>query len=135
MQRDHSALVAFINERHAVPHTYGTNDCVAFVLDAVEAQTGKRRGPRWKSLATGMRLIRKYGSLEAAFDHYFQRIAPALAHRGDIAAVPDPDFGIHPMIVEGDLLVSPLGKGNRRLPRSSMTMAWSATLPKPKAKT
>lgn len=132
MQRDHSALVAFINERHAVPHEWGANDCVAFVLAAVEAQTGKRHGPRWKSLAEGKRILKRYGSLEAAFDYYFQRIPPALARRGDIAGVPDADFGIHPMIVEGELLVGPADKGNRRMPRSVAVMAWSATLPKPK---
>jgi hypothetical protein len=47
--------------------------------------------------------------------------------RGDIAGVPDADLGIHPMIVEGDMLVGPGDKGLRRLPRRAMTIAWSTT--------
>lgn len=133
--RDVAALVAFIESRQQVPHAIGrqANDCVAFALDAAKAQTGKARAAslKWATRAEGLRIIARFGSLEAAFDHYFERVPPAHAHRGDIAGVADDALGIHPMIVEGDLLVGPGGKGNRRLKRAAMIMAWSATRPQP----
>jgi hypothetical protein len=130
LQRDPLALIAFIESRHAVAHAIGrsANDCVGYCLAAVEALTGRKPAARldWSSPAAGLRIIKRYGSLEAAFDAHFERIAPALAQRGDIGGVPDADFGIHPMIVEGVTLVGPAEQGNRRQPRSAMTCAWSA---------
>jgi hypothetical protein len=117
-----------------VPHAWGrnANDCVGYSLDAVEAQTGIRVAPElnWTSRASALRVIRIYGTLEGAYDAHFERIAPAFAKRGDIAGVEDADFGIHPMIVEGETLVGPGERGNRRLPRRMMVAAWSATSPK-----
>lgn len=136
MNRDIAALLSFIESRHATPHEWGRhkNDCVSFVLDAVKAETGHSRASKltWHDEKSGLRVIKREGGLEKAFDRYFQRVPPAFAQRGDIAGVPDPDLGIHPMIVEGDALVGPDGKGNRRLPRKAMTIAWSAVLPAPR---
>ena len=130
-RRDVAALIAFIDSRQNTAHEWGrkANDCAGFALDAVKAMTGKGRASslKWSSRAAGLRVIKRFGSLEAAFDHYFVRIPPALAQRGDIAGVPDETFGIHPMIVEGLTLVGPGDGGNRRLPRRAMTIAWSAT--------
>lgn len=136
--RDIAALTAFIDSRQNTPHEIGRNrnDCVGFVLEAVKAQTGKGRATdvRWSDSKGIAKALKRFGSLEAAFDHYFDRIPPAMAMRGDIAGVPDETFGIHPMIVEGELLVGPGEKGNRRMPRRSMIMAWSAVAKKAKAK-
>lgn len=136
MARDIAALLSFIESRHATPHEWGRrkNDCVSFVLDAVEAQTGHGRATKltWHDEKSGLRVIKREGGLEKAFDRYFQRVAPALAQRGDIAGVADPDLGIHPMIVEGDTLVGPADGGNQRVPRGKMVMAWSAVLPAPR---
>lgn len=133
--RDLAALHAFIGARHAQPYEWGreANDCVGYVLAAVEAMTGVRiaKKARWKDSKGALRAIAKYGSLEAAFDAHFERVPPALALRGDIAGVPDEEFGIHPAIIEGVTLVGPGERGNRRLPRSAMTIAWSATKVKP----
>ena len=133
--RDVLALHRFIDSRQNTPHEWGraANDCVSFVLDAVKAQTGEARASKldWHDERSGLRVIKREGGLEAAFDRYFQRIPPALAHRGDIAGVPDPGLGIHPMIVEGETLVGPADRGNLRLPRRAMTIAWSAILPAP----
>jgi hypothetical protein len=74
-----------------------------------------------------MRALKKLGGVEKAFDRHFDRVPIAFAKRGDIAGVQDEELGIHPMIVEGDRLVAPGEKGNRRLPRSAMTIAWDAT--------
>jgi hypothetical protein len=126
MKRDVAALVAYIDSKRSVPWEWGANDCVSFVLGAVEAQTGvKVREVKWKSRATALRTLKKFGTIEAAFDAHFKRIPPAFAKRGDIAGVHDKDFGIHPMIVEGSLLVSPGDKGNERALRRHMTTAWS----------
>lgn len=136
MDRDIEALLAFIESRHNMPHEWGRNknDCVSFALEAAKVQTGRGRASavRWHDEKSGLRAIKKLGGLEAAFDKYFQRIPPSMAQRGDIAGVPDERVGIHPMIVEGDLLVGPGDRGNRRLSRRAMTVAWSAVLPQPK---
>lgn len=131
MKRDIAALIAFIEHRNATPYAWGreANDCVGYALAAVEAMTGKRPAPKlkWSSERAGLRIITRLGGLEAAFDKHFKRIPPAKAMRGDIAGVPDETFGIHPMIVEGEDLVSPGEKGNKRCKRSRMIAAWSAT--------
>ena len=128
--RDLAALHAFIDSRQAMPYAWGreANDCVGFVVGAIEAQTGIVVAPRvtWATHVGALRVIKRFGSIEAAFDAHFERVAPALAKRGDIAGVPDAEFGIHPMIVEGDMLVGPGDRGNRRVPRRAMTIAWSA---------
>lgn len=128
--RDLGALIAFIDSRARMPHRFGrkANDCVGFVLDAVEAQTGVRVAKRisWASARQGLKLLQGFGGVEAAFDAHFERIAPAQAMRGDIGGVADPDMGLHPMIVEGTMLVGPGDQGNRRMKRGAMTCAWSA---------
>jgi hypothetical protein len=138
LARDFAALHAFIDSRHQAPHAIGrsANDCVAFMLGEVEAQTGKRVAARlkWSSLADAAKIIKRYGSLEKALDAHFERIPPAHAMRGDIGGVPDEDFGIHPMIVEGLDLVGPGDDGNRRMKRAAMTCAWSAAIPKSRKK-
>jgi hypothetical protein len=133
VDRDIRALIEFIDSRQNTPHEWGRskNDCVSFVLGAVKAQTGHDRGTaiRWTDEKSGLKAIKKAGGLEAAFDRWFTRIPPAKAMRGDIAGVPDERLGIHPMIVEGEMLVAPGDKGNMRLPRRLMTMAWSIEKP------
>lgn len=136
MTRNVQALLAFINSRQNTPHEWGRdkNDCVSYVLGAAKAQTGHDRATsvKWKDEKSGLKAIAKFGSLEAAFDRWFQRIPIGQAMRGDIGGVPDERFGIHPMIVEGDMLVGPSDKGNKRLKRREMIAAWSAVLPTPK---
>ncbi len=131
--RDFEALIEFISNRQQMPHAWGreANDCCSFPIRAVQAMTG--RNPcrlKWTNRNGALRVIRRLGGMEKAIDRYFVRIPTAQAMRGDIAGVPDPVFGIHPMIVEGDTLVGPGETGNKRAPRRAMIMAWSATLPK-----
>lgn len=133
--RDLAALLAFIGERHAMPYAWGrdANDCVGYVLSAVEKMTGVRVAPKlkWSDQKQALKAIKKHGSIEAFFDLHFDRVHPALAMRGDIAGVPDNAFGVHTGIVEGLTLVGPGDHGNKRVPRSAMTIAWSATQVKP----
>jgi len=135
LRRDLTALLAFIESRLQTPHAWGreANDCCSFPIQAVEAMTGRNpcRRLTWATRRGALRVINRAGGLEKAIDRYFVRIAPAQAMRGDIAGVVDEKFGIHPMIVEGEMLVGPGDKGLRRLPRRAMTVAWSATLPRP----
>jgi hypothetical protein len=131
MKRNVQALIAFIDSRQNTPYAWGRdkNDCISFALGAVEAQTGIKVAPslKWAGPKAAASIIKKFGSLEAALDAHFKRIPPAVAKMGDIAGVPDEAFGIHPMIVEGILLVCPGDKGNKRCQRRYMTCAWSAT--------
>jgi hypothetical protein len=133
--RDFEALHAFIGSRHAMPHAWGrsTNDCVGYVLGAVEAMTGVVVGPdlTWSSREEAEAVIAQFGSLEAAFDAHFERVPVALAQRGDIGGVADDTFGIHPGIIEGLSIVGPGDRGNRRIPRRAMIVAWSATQVQP----
>lgn len=125
--RDIDALLEFINERQNRPHEWGynKNDCVSFCLGAIEAQTGERLTKRrWACRKTGLRMIKRLGGIEAAIDKYLTRIPPSLAKRGDIGGVPDDLLGISPAVVEGETLVAPGPRGNRRLKRKAMTVAW-----------
>lgn len=128
--RDFEALIEFINSRQPLPHAWGrhANDCCSFPIQAVEAMTGRNPVGRltWTSRRGAMRVIGRLGGLEKAIDRYFARIAPSMAMRGDIAGVPHPQFGIHPMIVDGATLVGPGERGLMRLPRRAMVVAWSA---------
>jgi hypothetical protein len=136
MKRDVNALVRFLAERSAMPYEWGRrkNDCASFANEAVRAQTGKTALGRltWKDERSALKVIKSQGGMEKALDARFERVAPALAMRGDIAGVPDEHFGIHPMIVEGVTLCSPGDRGLKRVPRSAMTMAWSVIHPKKK---
>lgn len=134
MKRDIEALLAFIESRHSTPYKWGRrgNDCISFGAYAVKALTGHHwlRKLTWKDERSALRVLKREGGVEAAIDKRWERIPPSMAQRGDIAGVPDERFGIHPMIVEGETLVGPGGKGNKRLPRRAMTIAWSATKPR-----
>ena len=136
MARDVNALLAYLAERATMPHEWGrkANDCMSFPAGAVIAQTGKdpARGLQWKDEKSALKLLKRLGGVEAALDARFERIPPAHAKRGDIAAAPDERFGVHPMIVEGVTLCAPGMRGLKRVPRSMMTAAWDITKPKKK---
>ncbi len=134
MSRDIPALIACIEAHSARPFRWRRGrDCVSFAGACVEAQTGVdplADLPLWSTRKQALAVVEDEGGLEAALDARLSRIAPALAQRGDIAGVEaserDRRFGIRLMVVEGDTLVAPGLRGLERLPRSAMTMAWSA---------
>lgn len=126
--RDHDALIAYLDAHLATPFVWGSHDCVTFAAGAVEAQTG--RDPlasvtRWSSIREAFRVIKSYGGLAAAVDTVLSEIPPALAHRGDIGAVPYKN-DVLLVVVEGLTVVGPSYEGLLRLPRAAMTRAWSA---------
>lgn len=130
MSRDIAALIALLEARQARGFRWRRGrDCVSFAAACVEAQTGVdplADVPRWRSRREALAIVQAQGGLEQALDVRLARIAPAMARRGDIAGLPDPLLGVRLMVVEGDTLVGPGGRGLERLPRSAMTMAWSA---------
>lgn len=125
--RDIPALLAIIERRAAIRFAwYRGRDCVSFAARAVKAQTGvdPRGNLRWSNLEQARAVVDQEGGIEAAMDRRFDRVAPALARRGDIAAVPGEPFGIRLMVVEGAMLISPGDTGLCRLHRQHMIMAW-----------
>ena len=134
MRRDVNGLVAYLAARAHMPHEFGDtkNDCMSFPGGAVKAQIGRNpiRGLKWKSHASAMSLLNKLGGVEAVLDARFERVAPALAQRGDIAVIPDPELGSHPMIIEGATVCAPGENGLKHAPRSAITAAWDITRPK-----
>jgi hypothetical protein len=101
---------------------------VSFAAACALAQTGRdllAGVPGWRSRKQARAIAEAEGGLEAALDARLPRIAPALAQRGDIAALPDPLFGLRLMVIEGATLVGPGARGLERLPRREMTLAWS----------
>ncbi|WP_230630707.1 DUF6950 family protein [Sphingomonas sp. Leaf37] len=129
MARDIDAFAGFIAGRSAMPFAWGrkANDCVGFILAGIMAQTGQDPLPdvTWTTERGAARVIRQLGGLETALDQRLRPILPALAQRGDVAGVFDHRFGVSLLFVEGLSLVGPGGRGLKRLPRSTMTKAWS----------
>lgn len=129
--RDVSALLALIEARREWEHKWVRGrDCVSFALACIEAQTGVdllADIPGWSDRREALTIAKGLGGLRSALDARMQSIAPALASRGDVAALADRTFGVRLMIVEGATLVGPGKRGQERLPRSAMTCAWLAT--------
>lgn len=130
-ERDLAALIGVIEARSARGFAWrGRRDCAGFVSRCAEAQTGidPLGTLRWNSRREAWQVLAAEGGLEAAMDARFDRIAPAMAQRGDIAGVPDTAsggrMGLRLMIVEGAMLVGPDRHGLGRQKRSEMTMAW-----------
>jgi hypothetical protein len=130
MIRNHDALVAFIEGHERTPFAYGAGglDCVRFAAGAVLAQTG--RDPlravtrRWTSARGAQLALARSSGMAAAVDGVLRRIDIGEAMRGDIAGVPG-DVDLLLTVVEGATLVGLGPDGMQRLPRSSMTHAWS----------
>lgn len=126
--RDIDALIAWLETVARRPFSWRTLHCAAYAAQAVKAQSGRNpmAGIVCRSKRAAHTVLAAEGGMEAAVDRRLFRIPPALASRGDIAGVPDPDFGVRLLVVEGATLVGPGATGAQRLPRSMMTMAWSA---------
>lgn len=134
--RNLDALYRFLVEREAMPFVWGrrANDCVSFAIGAAIAQgaadplAGVMVGQDeidWHDEASAEAAIDAVGGLETAFSARFARIAPAMAHRGDLGAVLAGNRLIM-MVVEGDMLAGPRPERLQRLPRRAMRLAWRA---------
>lgn len=132
MVRDYQALAGFLAGRRAMPFAFGrhANDCASFAAGAIKAATGRDvlGKTRWTTRLGAVRIAKREGSFAAAVTKRLTPIAPAAAHRGDIAGVPDDAFpgGIRLMVVDGAYLVGPGEHGLLSQDRATMTHAWSA---------
>lgn len=126
--RDYDAWIAFIASRETAPFDWDGNHCGAYAAGSILALTGRDPmvGLNVRSERDAQRLMRREGGMEAVVNARLRPIAIGQAQRGDLAGVPDDVFGVRLMVIEGDLLVSPGPRGNRRGPRSAMIRAWSA---------
>lgn len=127
--RDFEALDRYLAARFRMPFAWGSaaNDCVSFYAGAAQAMAGRKLlgDLKWNSEAGAARVIRRLGGFEAAISAHMTPVAPALAMRGDAAAVDHPDHGLSLMLVEGDTLVSPGTHSLERRSRSSILLAWT----------
>ncbi len=78
------------------PFSWGEFDCCLFAADCCIAVCGvdpaeKYRGKYKTERGAKGALVRNHGSLEAAFDAYFERVEPAMAQRGDVALTDSED--------------------------------------------
>ncbi len=130
-ERDIEALLAWMERRRRRKFRWRRgSDCLSYAMGAVKAQTGVdllADVPSWGSLREARALAAAEGGIAAALDARMERIAPAMAQRGDVAGLPDARFGVRLMVVEGRTLVGPGEHGERRLDRAGMTMAWRAS--------
>lgn len=130
MQRDFTALAAYLAERQTMAFAWGSraNDCVSFYAGAARAMAGfdPIAGLNWTTERGAARVIGRMGGMAAAVSSRMTPVAPAMAMRGDAAGVHDDRFGLLIMLVEGEWLVGP-GNGRRlmRAPRSAMLRAWT----------
>ncbi len=131
MHRDYDALDRYLAERRRMPFAWGRsrNDCVSFAAGAAIAQTGRDplKGLRWESRAGAVRLLMRLGGLDMAISSRLTEVAPAYAHRGDIAGVASEDFpgDVRLMVIVGELLAGPGDGGTEFQPRHAMLRAWS----------
>jgi len=127
--RDLGALHKFIADRASMPFEWGhnKNDCVSFMVQAVQAMTGKKLlgKLKWKNEDQANAVLNAAGGIEAAVSERLTEISPAFAQRGDVGAIANGN-GLILVIVEGEHLVAPGHNGLRRLPRKLMVKAWSA---------
>jgi hypothetical protein len=124
-------LASFVEKRREQPYTYGKNDCLLALADAVKAVTGKDYGRghrgKYKSAASASRYLRKLGhdSPESYLDSLFTEKLPSFAQRGDIVLADD---GI-PALCMGGFALSVGSEGDReglvRIPRERWVKAWA----------
>lgn len=129
MVRDYNALVAYLDARMRAPFAWGrqANDCISFAAGAAQAQTGGDfldGLPNWTTHRGALRVLKRFGGLEAAVSSRLQTIAPAQALRGDLGLVMA-QTGPALMVIEGATLVGPGLQGAVRRPRADMLRAWS----------
>lgn len=130
--RDFDAFIALLDARACTPFEWGPDkhDCFAFPGAAVEALTGDnpiaRCGRSWSSARGAHAVLRRLGGVAAAVDTVLPRLeSPAFAHRGDVGMV-EGDGRQMLVVFEGQTVVGAAPQGLFRLPRSAVTVAWSA---------
>lgn len=127
--RDLDAFYAVIAARQGLAFSWVKGRCCAsHMAAAVEAQTGVDvlEGLTWRTRREAVAVINSLGGLEAAMDARFDRIAPAMAKRGDIAGIADRLLGVQLAVVDGAVLTAPGDYGLEHVGREAMIIAWDA---------
>lgn len=130
-------LAALVSARALVPFAWGTNDCVTFAADAVQAVTGRDpiadiRGT-WSCERTAARAVGSfygaYGDMHHVLDamaqrSWWPRVPVGFARRGDLAIVPH-EGRPTVAVVTGQAAMSPGPKGLVAVPMTAATRAWT----------
>lgn len=121
-------LAEFTTGRRRQPYAWGTNDCVTFAADAVEAVTGtdplaELRGA-WTSESEAMTVLEAQGGLIAAMDARFLRKAKEFAQRGDLVLVKDANGQPSLAVCVGKDAVAPGEDEMLLVPMGLARMAW-----------
>lgn len=116
-------LAQFTTSRRLMPYAWGTNDCVTFAADAVQAVTGTDPIPElrgaWDDESGAMAVLEAQGGLVAAMDARFPRREVNFAQRGDLVLIKDangqPSLGVcvgRDAVAPGvdEMLLTPIGK-------------------------
>lgn len=129
--RDANALIAYLEDREDWAFGYGpeprTHDCARFCGAGVEAVTGRNPldafSSQWTTKRGARRVIAGHGGLAKAVSEVMTEIPTTLAQRGDVGLTSDNCL----VLVEGETLVGLATDGvHVRVPRSMMSMAWTA---------
>jgi hypothetical protein len=122
-------LQAYLRSVRGMAHAYGSHDCALHASSVVDALTGADpaaavRG-HYTTARGSMRVLRRHfgGSLEAALDARFERIAPGFAQRGDLV-LHEGSIGVcigADALFVGEDAGAP---GLVRVPRRDWTQAW-----------
>lgn len=115
-------LPDYIAAHLRTPFCWGKHDCIKFTIGWVQLATGKNHLeelPGWSSEAGAMRIVKKLGGLEKAFDKKFERINPNFACDGDLALI-----GTTAYLFSGPQVVSVGKQGLIFNSRTEATCAW-----------
>lgn len=126
LQRWPDRLTAFVDSRRAIPFAWGSNDCVTFCIDAVQAITGTRvLEPTWTDEASAMAAFEAAGGRVAAITGVLGRPSQnwAEARRGDIVLAEQDDIIVTMLCVGADLC-GPSVSGLEFKPARASRLVW-----------
>ncbi len=125
-------LNRFMRDRHHVPFSWGSNDCVLFAADGIKAITGKDlaekfRG-KYRSLSGALKILKaEGGTLAGLADDRLERIPVTLAQRGDLVLHKQqgPFDGALGLVYLGGVQAAFVGEeGIKLIPLNSCSAAW-----------
>lgn len=116
-------LADYINARHSDPFKWGKNDCIHFTIGWLEHRLSRSilcQYGSWHTEDEATAAIAKVGGLKREFDDKLCRIAPNLAHDGDIAMIERVTY-----LFSGAQLITVGKEGLRIRPRTEAKLAWT----------
>ena len=124
-------LEEYVRVNRNVPFSWGSNDCVVYVCNAIVAMTGEDpldgiRGT-YDSEISAKRVVIEQGGMERFFDARFRRHRNKLdARRGDIGLMPGDSLEWAPMgLCRGPYWCGPTPNGMMMAPVDSVVIAWA----------